>query len=105
MGLNKFVSLLADVVLPDCNHHQHRRHRQRMGNGGDGGEDGLTVRPDGGGRIASSTTYNSELDIYGTAARFKKSLLWGSLRKPRRLKGSIMLCTRAYCLPTVCVCV
>lgn len=34
-----------------------------------------------------SLTYNSELDIYGNSQRFKKSLLWSSLRKPQKYKG------------------
>lgn len=77
MGLNKFVSLFADAVLrPDCNLHQHR-HKVRPPPDGRNGTAG----------IATSATYSSELDIYGTTARFKKSMLWSSLRKPRKSKG------------------
>lgn len=36
-----------------------------------------------------TSTYNSELDIYGNSQRFKKSLLWSSLRRPKKIKGSI----------------
>lgn len=71
MGLNKFVSLftnstnnnnatnsaIATAKTTHCNNN----------------------------RITS--TYNSELDIYGNSQRFKKSLLWSSLRKPHKNKG------------------
>lgn len=35
-----------------------------------------------------TSTYNSELDIYGNSQRLKKSLLWSSLRKPKKIKGT-----------------
>lgn len=88
MGLTKFVSLFAESVLLDYNH-QHRfnaadantKHKSRpLPDGGNAG---------GAASIATAATYSSELDIYGTTARFKKSLLWSSLRKPRKLKGSM----------------
>lgn len=105
MGLSKFVSLFAESVLPDCNqlhHHQHHHHQQqqqqrqhrhqhrrndsstvapRTGNIGGGGGGGESI-------ILPPATYNSELDIYGTTARFKKSLLWGSLRRVCKSKGT-----------------
>lgn len=35
-----------------------------------------------------TSTYSSELDIYGNSQRFKKSLLWSSLRRPKKIKGT-----------------
>lgn len=61
MGLNKFVSLFTTGTT-DCNNNNHNNNR-------------------------ITSTYNSELDIYGNTQRFKKSLLWSSLRKPKKLKG------------------
>lgn len=94
MGLNKFVSLFADAVLsPDCNHPDRHAHADDDAQSQNQQHNvaraaTIVVRPDG--RIvAASAMYNSELDIYGTAARFKKSLLWGSLRKPRKSKGIV----------------
>lgn len=85
MGLNKFVSLFADAVLsPDCNHqdrHEHdsqsqtlreqhqqqHKHKHNVTAAAVAGAATIVVRPDG--RIvAASAMYNSELDIYGTAA-------------------------------------
>lgn len=39
-----------------------------------------------------TSTYSSELDIYGNSQRLKKSLLWSSLRKPKKGKGIIEMC-------------
>lgn len=33
------------------------------------------------------TTFNSELDIYGDSNRYKRSILWSSLRVTRKIKG------------------
>lgn len=78
MGLNKFVALFT---TSDCHSNNASNHKTHHNN--------LIIhqthidRPNG----ISSTTYNSELDIYGTTQRFRKSLLWSSLRKPKKLKG------------------
>lgn len=61
MGLNKFVSFFGNNA--DCNNNK--------------GSDRIT------------STYNSELDIYGNSQRLKKSLLWSSLRKPKKDRGII----------------
>lgn len=61
MGLNKFVSFFGNNT--DCNNNK--------------GSDRIT------------STYNSELDIYGNSQRLKKSLLWSSLRKPKKDRGII----------------
>lgn len=62
MGLNKFVSFFGNNT--DSNNNRNDR---------------------------INSTYNSELDIYGNSQRLKKSLLWSSLRKPKRDKGIWLL--------------
>lgn len=103
MGLNRIVSLFAEAVLPDCNRHLDKHQRQHYHDDRDNDDDNDALRrrirrdnhhhhrsPDVIFIPGSSSVfmYSSELDIHGTTARFRKSLLWSSLRKPRKPKGS-----------------
>lgn len=58
MGLHKFVSLFQS------NSHSNELNSNRI-----------------------KTTFNSELDIYGDSNRYKRSILWSSLRVTRKIKG------------------
>lgn len=59
MGLHKFVSLFQSN-----SHSNELNYNNRI-----------------------KTTFNSELDIYGDSNRYKRSILWSSLRVTRKIKG------------------